>query len=230
MSTPISLCPTQSTSPGDRPQRQRRLLTLQPNRIIETGQEAYDISGMTYARFSTPTASTKPVLTRLRYHSRYHENIQSMLRFPPNTKGYLYYHLEKGMPPISGELRLRICDAPSDFDRGYDLFNSDGFGPWSVPLYKLVHWNAYAGIYHLLSQEGLVDADLLSDVQRLPLHKSSTFLYDIEQPFVADLSHHINSFTLLKRNALVRFAIQVIFGKQRVPALTKVYPYAGELP
>ncbi|PPQ80517.1 hypothetical protein CVT25_001547, partial [Psilocybe cyanescens] len=53
---------------------------------------------------------------------------------PPNTKGHLYYHLENGRPLISGEVRMQICDGPSDFEKGHDLFDME---------YRLVHMRAF---------------------------------------------------------------------------------------
>ncbi|PPQ96026.1 hypothetical protein CVT25_013888, partial [Psilocybe cyanescens] len=206
--------------------RKRLLLTLHPRRILQLGLEAQDLSGNSHPRFATLTASKKILNSEIRYLGR--NTHGDSFPFPPNTKGYMYYHLDNGSPLIAGELRMRICDAPSDFERGHDLPDIEGFGPWSIPLYTLVRRKSYAGFGYLLSQEKLVDADLLSDIRRLPLRSFERPLYDFEQPFITDLSQHKINFTLLSRKVSVQVVIQHSF-EQTLSGSIVCYPYAGKI-
>ncbi|KAI1787633.1 hypothetical protein LXA43DRAFT_1028282 [Ganoderma leucocontextum] len=78
-------------------------------------------------------------------------------KFPPDTRGFLYYHLPPGCPPIAGELRFRLTPSsdPAGFPTGSDLRTQTGIR-WSVPLYKIACCLSLRPLRTLLLREGLV--------------------------------------------------------------------------
>lgn len=143
--------------------RTRALHTLDPNRLTEddfmrisetTNPRKKIMSGGCYQEFSFHYGSGKP--------------------FPPNTRGFLYYHSPAFMPPTAGEIRFRLTQSssPKDFYTGSDLLLPNGL-PWSLPLVRLAH-----GLYHraeglpfrqgvlveLLAQDKLVNTATLNGI------------------------------------------------------------------
>lgn len=116
--------------PGPRP---RAPHTLDPTRLTEDdfmyipetiNPRKNFLSGGRYRQFSFHYGSGKP--------------------FPPNTRGFFYYHSPASMPLTAGEIRFRLTQSasPKDFCAGLDLLLPNGL-PWSLPLVRLAH-----GLYH----------------------------------------------------------------------------------
>jgi hypothetical protein len=81
--------------------------------------------------------------------------------FPPNTRGFFYFHLEDPLHPISAVLRFRITESAdlASFERGRDLClpsTSEEHIPWSFsipqhindkgPNDEFTHWLVDAGL------------------------------------------------------------------------------------
>ncbi|TBU22075.1 hypothetical protein BD311DRAFT_733500 [Dichomitus squalens] len=83
-------------------------------------------------------------------------------RFPPNTAGFLYYHIPPYSPPLAGELRFRITPSPdpANFSEGSDLLMEHGVR-WTRPLIYMAD-KGYTGVLRLLLQDGLVTPQLLN--------------------------------------------------------------------
>ncbi|TFK46233.1 hypothetical protein OE88DRAFT_1595401, partial [Heliocybe sulcata] len=82
--------------------------------------------------------------------------------FPPESHGFLYWHLQPDGPPVSGHVRFRITKSsdPATFPSGHDLQLPDG-RIWNIPLLRIARCSRYSGLrVHLLS-ENLVTAKVL---------------------------------------------------------------------
>ncbi|EJF56127.1 hypothetical protein DICSQDRAFT_175185 [Dichomitus squalens LYAD-421 SS1] len=85
-------------------------------------------------------------------------------KFPPNTAGFLYYHIPPYSPPLAGEVRFRVTFSPdpASFTQGYDLLMDYGVR-WNIPLLYMTDKKEYTGLHTLLLQDGLVTPQL-SDI------------------------------------------------------------------
>jgi hypothetical protein len=126
-------------------------------------------------------------------------------------------------------MRFRICDSASQFADGKDL--EVGLGkPWHLTLHTIANGAGYTGIRDLLLEEGLVDQELVADVERLPKDRQDTqviCLYDIDQPFVAKLDITRPIIRLMTRNSLrvIGFPLFATYKAGR----EIVNPYQGRL-
>ncbi|KAF6755444.1 hypothetical protein DFP72DRAFT_341254 [Ephemerocybe angulata] len=99
--------------------------------------------------------------TRLHYH---YVRGSHYTPFPPNSRGFLYYHSRPGLPPGAGEIRLRVADSglalsPADlFASGRDLWDDAGHRPWRMHMLQLYTTRNYDPIRQLLLSQGLIDA------------------------------------------------------------------------
>jgi len=176
------------TCPG---QPKPPLKTLSPERMVDMGQEIFDYSGYLAANLN-------------------HEFVYytSGIRFPPGTKGVFYYYQPPALPPIAGELRLRICDDPSQFASGRDL-EADSGKHWNVPLINIVRAANYKQIRRHLLEEGLIDHGLVADIENMNAFntggsgiKRAVTLYDFDQPFSISLGRARIRLRLTTRSAV----------------------------
>ena len=58
--------------------------------------------------------------------------------FPPNMRGFLYYHTPPKAPPLVGEIRFRIASHLDNFHDGEDLLSRDKT-PWSISPFSLAN-------------------------------------------------------------------------------------------
>ena len=127
-------------------------------------------------------------------------------------------------------MRFRICDEVSQFAQGKDLEIEIG-EPWSIPLYKIVKSPFYNKVQDLILKEGFVDPGLITDIEKMagegtePKNKG-TAIYDIEQPFVVNLSAtslrlRLNTRTCVR---IVRFLPFTIFRAMNGPQFR---PFGG---
>lgn len=193
----------------------------------------FDLSGTSSPAFQTPGTDGKMIQSLLEYYetasgtrSKSNAILYHLQPFPPNTRGYLYFHVEENKPPITGELRFRICGNPWHFEQGHDLRGRNPWETWNISLFRLARIKQYAGIYHIIRRERLVPTDVLSDIQKLPmLEKTSAVLYDIGQPFVIDLSVQDVRFTLMHPKYTAFCCLRQLFCDRP----RKIHPYTGEL-
>ncbi|KAF8350356.1 hypothetical protein F5887DRAFT_297990 [Amanita rubescens] len=103
------------------------------------------------------SGTSRPCLTLPcgRTHIGYHKT-KGASPFPPNTRGFFYYHTPPKAPPLVGELRFRCASNLDDFHDGKDLVLKDKFTPWSIPLYALANWVGYAKLREQLMLDNLV--------------------------------------------------------------------------
>jgi hypothetical protein len=183
------------------------------------GQETFDVSHMNRVRIPD---SLFPVFG-VGYTAR--------IPFPPGTKGVFYYHQPPALPPIAGGIRFRICDSVSQFANGKDLDVAIG-EPWNIPLINIVKASCYKETLAHLLKEGLIDHGLVADIENIAgeakkNQKRGTTIYDIDQPFVVNLSASAIRLRLNTRSCLriVRFRPFTIFRSNgRGP---QFYPFSG---
>jgi hypothetical protein len=167
--------------------------------MITVGQEVFDISGLRLTKLRTP----RNALLSLTYNKSWQNHELNAVPFPLGTKGVFYYHVPPALPPQAGEVRFRKCNNLQQFHDGEDLEVDIG-QTWSLPLLNIAQSKTRGELLHeLIVEPGLVDHDLLADLERLfgmskvkglGMNRGGLMLYNIDQPFVTDL--HLTSFTV----------------------------------
>ena len=83
-------------------------------------------------------------------------------KFPPNTRGFLYYHAPPSGLPLAGEVRFRVTPSadPTSFASGFDLVTERGLR-WYLPMYRLDFRSPhdYQRLGLLLLQDGFVSRE-----------------------------------------------------------------------
>jgi len=161
----------------------REIVTLDRSLLLKKHQQILDCSGATAF-----TCRMGYLTYKLSYR-----HIGRYLPFPIGTRGMLYYHVDPSLPPISGSLRFRLCDAPEEFERGSDLQVGPG-QPWAISLCRLVRSKSQEPIRKMLLDEGLIEQDLVAAIQGLNLGSridDHVRLYQLQQPMVVSLPHHL---------------------------------------
>ncbi|TFK46208.1 hypothetical protein OE88DRAFT_1043726 [Heliocybe sulcata] len=96
------------------------------------------------------------------FHMGYSQSGPKHIPFPPDSQGFIYWHLEPDAPPVSGQLRFRTTASsdPTSFPSGRDLQLPDG-RTWNISLFEIARRSKYSCLRaHLLSEE-LVTAEVL---------------------------------------------------------------------
>ena len=174
---------------------------------------------MVYPAFSTPFKAKPASRLLIKY--------VPTIPYPPGTKGFFYYHQPPALPPLAGELRFRICDTASQFANGKDLEVNSG-QPWRVTLHSISKSSIYSYLRDLLLEEGLVDPQLVADLARLRgsgrQSTAAISLYDIDQPFIVDLSsnHGCSTIRFMTRHSLQLTSLQLFSSDRSTGA-----PYEG---
>ncbi|KAF8347418.1 hypothetical protein F5887DRAFT_1281109 [Amanita rubescens] len=157
----------------------RVISTLCPKRLRPS--DCIDISGL-----SSPTIRLPYGATILRGF-----NNNTRVPFPPNTRGFLYYHTPPKAPPFVSEIRFRCANSLQDFSNGKDLLSSDKFNPWSIPLSALANQTAWLNFRGQLMLDDLASQTTLDTwVAKKALYKSRRIgprrpiLYYFRQPFL----------------------------------------------
>lgn len=117
--------------------------------------------------------------------------------FPPDIRGWLYYHRPPHRPAIAGEIRFRrLPDGGAhDFNSGTDLALSNGV-PYVLPLMQVAPAQGYTMLQNMLLRDNLVDSSLMEHciaIRReigLKGHKwrSAQFVFSLEDPFILNLA------------------------------------------
>ncbi|KAF5342649.1 hypothetical protein D9611_002025 [Ephemerocybe angulata] len=103
--------------------------------------------------------------------------------FPPNSRGFLYYHSRPGLPPGAGEIRFRVVDSRSAshsaadlFANGRDLLDHTGHRPWRIHMLQLYAARDYDPVRRLLLSNGLIGAAQDHETeQRVSVNGMTTF-------------------------------------------------------
>lgn len=152
-------------------------------------------------------------------------------RFPPNTRGFLYYYTPPKAPPLVGELRFRLANDLDGFHDGEDLLSVNK-APWSIPLYALANRSSRFILRDKLLIDDLVSQatlDKWAKVGKFPSHHSGysaglsrPVLYYLCQPFYHRFNATVTRFYAVTREEINRC---VMFNHFR----DEIFPYGGEL-
>ncbi|KAF8347401.1 hypothetical protein F5887DRAFT_30134 [Amanita rubescens] len=197
----------------------RVISTLCPKRLRPS--DCIDLSGLLKPRMTLPCGSTR--LRGLKHNK---------VPFPPNTRGFLYYHTPPKAPSFVGELRFRCANSLEDFPNGKDLLSTDKFNPWSISLYALANEAAYPlrgqlMLDDLVSQttlDTLVTANAL--YKKFRLGPKCPIIYYFRQPFLFHFdSTQLAFYTATKDRIGFCMANSPI--KDHRSRGPRVYPYGG---
>ncbi len=207
---------------------QRVISTLCPKRLRPS--DCIDLSGLLLPTIALPSGRTH-------FHGLNHDK---KVRFPPNTRGFLYYHTPPKAPPFVGELRLRCANSLEDFPNGTDLLSTDKFTPWSMPLSAMATQTNYLSLRGQLMLDDLasqttLDTWVTTRAKALHVHKSYRFgprrpiLYYFRQPFLFRFdSLHLLFHTATKDQIGFCVATNPIWDHRFSPG-SRVPPYSGKL-
>ncbi|KAF7981286.1 hypothetical protein HWV62_34195 [Athelia sp. TMB] len=137
---------------------------------------------------------------------RYSYHQGAIVPFPPDTRGFLYYHpAPSDKPDVTSEIRFRVttADDAKAFAAGSDLLLPNG-APWRIPLLRLVgegRDSRTPSLSHLMAarllEDGLVTKALLRKCRRLvkmtevPAGLSRKIvIHSLGQPFPVDFAHN----------------------------------------
>src|SRR6266576_1923725 len=130
----------------------RVISTLCPKRLQPS--DYIDLSGLLQPKLTLPCGT----MVFSKGFTHHHDN---EVPFPPNTRGFLYYHTPPKAPPFVGELRFRCANSLEDFPNGKDLLSTDKFNPWSIPLSSLANKTTYLTLRAQLMMDGLTSQTTL---------------------------------------------------------------------
>ena len=153
-------------------------------------------------------------------------------RFPPNTRGFFYYHTPPKAPPLVGEIRFRCASTLDDFHNGEDLLSKDKFQtPWSIPLYALASYADYAKwreqlvLDNLVTQATLDKWVIAKDVAvKRNVGRDRPVLYYLTQPFFFRFNRYSMAFYAATKDGISsHFLNNPMRDKRR-----QIIPYGGE--
>ncbi|KAF8906991.1 hypothetical protein CPB84DRAFT_1769157 [Gymnopilus junonius] len=197
--------------------------TLDPTKMSRMRQKPFDISGKKSSVFRMPSEGSRVIL---KYG--FEHGATAMLPFPPGTVGVLYFHQPSDRPLLAGAIRMRLCSDVERFAEAEDLKSQDG-EPWQTGLYSIAKYNSWKGFRQMLLRESLVEHQIISDLQNLPLSPgNNNFHYELEQPFILDLEHPTIVRTFIDRSRMFSFSwgvLNILFKPYEEGAT----PYTGRM-
>ncbi|KAL6298077.1 hypothetical protein BKA93DRAFT_812686 [Sparassis latifolia] len=216
---------SQSATNPPRPKNCKFVIgTLDPRRVRP--QDCMDLSSR-----NVPTIYA--ALSEVQGHGsiRYQLHRGSIISFPPNTRGFLYYYSPSPETPLAGEVRFRLTQDSSltDFASGTDLLLGNGVH-WRIPLLLIASALRYAPMRALLLRDGLVTPDLVDRCIRLyakdRLLQRSQILHSLDDTILVDLGRQAPTYhLLLGQDELYRFELARVFYDSRSSKVTA--PYTG---
>ncbi|KAJ6578860.1 hypothetical protein DFH09DRAFT_348953 [Mycena vulgaris] len=154
--------------------------TLDPARISPSN--FFDIS-QSSLRSEFRKMSSKQVSDA---HSRQFGNqiSTSSTPFPPETRGFLYYHSPPNQSPLAGGIRFRVAtDADQrSFVEGHDLLINSGL-PWNIPIWELCTLRQYGKLRKILISDGFAPRELISASEAAQVCRDSVFVTALGQPW-----------------------------------------------
>ncbi|TFK45327.1 hypothetical protein OE88DRAFT_1221798 [Heliocybe sulcata] len=103
-----------------------------------------------------------------RFEMRYFQPGSQRIPFPPDTHGFLYWYLEPGAPPASGQVRFRTTTSsdPATFPSGRDLQLPDS-RTWNISPLRSTRRSQHRGLRAHLLAERLVTAKMLDTMTNI---------------------------------------------------------------
>ncbi|KAJ7701549.1 hypothetical protein B0H17DRAFT_1195329 [Mycena rosella] len=157
--------------------------TLDPVRM--TGANFFDISqsslnSANYFRRIRPKQVTDA------HQRQYGDQIQMAEgAFPPDTRGFLYYHSVPNQSPLGGGVRFRVAQSPDahGFLAGHDLLMEHGL-PWHIPIWQLCSRRAHTNLLTVLKADGFAPPEMLLASEKLNISNDSVLVTALGQPWV----------------------------------------------
>ncbi|KAF6756436.1 hypothetical protein DFP72DRAFT_1169038 [Ephemerocybe angulata] len=154
-------------------------------------------------------------------------------RFPPGTRGFLYFHRKPGRESniLAGEIRFRVVGssdlnlpAQELFANGHDLQNYEGHTPWRIYLARLFLAKTHEGILDILVRQGLVTPKQKAEGRRLALETRNPkalnrgrILEDITDPFMIPLPSKNFRLVVLRSDVIEIFPFHLLPWQERPP-------------
>ncbi|KAJ6500994.1 hypothetical protein DFH09DRAFT_1051755 [Mycena vulgaris] len=158
-----------TSDPGSPTKRAHRTVsTLNPSLIKSTDYLDFSQKATVSIGFTHSGTGDRCRIGRLSYGHLRH-------RFPPQARGFLYYHYTPRAAPLDGGLRFRYTadNSPLSFPHGQDMVAHDHSGiPWQISLGKLACRAEYASFAEQLLHETLVTEERLKTARRSSLTTS----------------------------------------------------------
>ncbi|GLB38719.1 hypothetical protein LshimejAT787_0505840 [Lyophyllum shimeji] len=210
---------------GRRPVRAiGQLKTLHPGRLHSS--DFVDVSNLTLSRILVDDDRAFVCYGAYRI-----SGVVDYVPFPPNARGFLYYHHDPELPPTSGEIRLRLTpdNDVAGFERGKDLVGLNG-SPWAMGLVTLTQ-PSYEPFTRRLVEDGLFDPALMQKlVERWKgkrvLHPHDRVVHYLEQPFTAQLPRGL-SIRIVTPDGIGIARHEDVFRDRR--AHVNAVPYSGRV-
>ncbi|KAF5376475.1 hypothetical protein D9615_008623 [Tricholomella constricta] len=166
-----------------------RIHTLDRNRL--TPRDFVDLSNLTTSPIAMDSLKASIAYGHTS-HLDYERHKMIRSRFPPDARGFLYYHQDPRLPLTAGEIRFRVTAGPDPalFDAGKDLLDPHGTF-WSIHLLKLINSKIHRAFKEILGKDELLDPKFLRTIEKswvgIRFCQSMRMLYYLEQPFEAIL-------------------------------------------
>ncbi|KAG5653230.1 hypothetical protein H0H81_001613 [Sphagnurus paluster] len=167
-----------------------QIQTLVPARLRKS--DFIDVANMTH---SSIRVHSNPKSTRMRFGFIANPMLKTQIisqRFPPDARGFLYYHHDPSLPATAGEIRFRLTpyNDPVLFESGKDLLGRFDI-PWAINLLSLTY-GVNAPLKQQLLADGLVEPSLMEQVEKSwggrRFMRQTKALHYLEHPFEADLT------------------------------------------
>lgn len=159
--------------------RKRSITTLNPQKLVRS--DFVDFSG-----------HIQPVIYPQRLPRsvvNFHFINSKGIPFPPNTRGFLYYHSPPGAP-FAGQIRFRLVEDgdPSKFAQSSDLMGPLGV-PWHIHVTWLGSKSTYKSICTQLLSENLATWSILNKYKNEnPPRARTPVVHSVGQPFSMSFS------------------------------------------
>ncbi|TFK52253.1 hypothetical protein OE88DRAFT_1734277 [Heliocybe sulcata] len=211
--------------------RNSALLVRTLNQTRLSVEDYVDLTGRPSKSVRFAVAPEEPSFS-LRY---WHPGFKS-IPFPPDSHGFLYWHLEPDAPSVSGQVRFRTTTSsdPATFPSGRDLQLPDG-RTWNISLFEIARGSIYSALRAHLLFEKLVTAKVLDTALNIsvPYRASiahpitgSLLIWKFGQTFPVDLGHLAVSVWVIGSSAGERLRLQRLFSIQvRESGSTRMIDY-----
>ncbi|KAI0046111.1 hypothetical protein FA95DRAFT_1418521 [Auriscalpium vulgare] len=171
-----------------------KIQTLDPSKLLPS--DFVDLSGRAQVNYTARLADDRQIRKVKALYYAYITGDGS--RFPPDTRGFLYFHAP------SREVRFRLAsNDPRRFAEGRDLARPSG-EPWCVRGSVLAKRSRASGLHALLVQDGLLTEKQVAQLAESTAHSAQFFEHREHIRRVTRLGETFSvSFALRRMNLLV---------------------------
>lgn len=108
-------------------------------------------------------------------------------QFPPDTKGFLYYHAPPNQNPFGSGVRFRVAEGPDtdSFVQGHDLLMAHDL-PWQLPIIELLTLRKYASLASVLAADGFAPPEMRLACESVQVVRDSVFITALGMPWAVD--------------------------------------------